>query len=494
MPRPATSFGRRRRWWLTWLLAGAALLGAWLAFPRQASRVLILSGPMEDRGQNLGVGMEALLRDHLEGVAGATVSHEDQLPSMEGLRRLAPDTWVLRFQGRRVGGDLLLITEWNTVARLLRAQPWTLDSPPAGPPAATLDHLVQRWPIGHRFPVGQWLVPRDQVRFWALLEAMAIQDDRAATAGLLATQRMAQAEPQCATAWTLLGDHLYRSLWVQPEAAGVGLNSRTYQAFQQAQQRVPGHPRATFLGALMLTDTGNQQLAIQTLRSALAMRPAVPDLYLGLAYAARTAGLLDGARKALERRRRLLGPSSHASAWLVETTYLYQGDLQAFDLNLREVRLVRRDATVWFYQGYLALLQKQRQEALDCFRSGSEAGMTPTPFRDLCRAYLAYLEGRPAEGLAQLRAMDELRGKLQIPDGEWTFKEAEAYALLGDTGHALDAASRAFSQGFSCAAWYEGSPFLARARTHPRWPTLLRNVRERQAVLAGIFPPSAFEP
>ena len=104
------------------------------------------------------------------------------------------------------------------------------------------------------------------------------------------------------------------------------------------------------------------------------------------------------------------------------------------------------------------------------------------------------LEGRPQDGLVELREMDEIRGKLHIPDGEWTFKEAEAYAVLGDADRGVDCATRAFVQGFSCAAWYENSPFLAKVRTHPRWPTLRRNIRERQAVLEGSFPPSAFEP
>ena len=75
-----------------------------------------------------------------------------------------------------------------------------------------------------------------------------------------------------------------------------------------------------------------------------------------------------------------------------------------------------------------------------------------------------------------------------------TFKQAEAYSLLGDADRAVDCATRAFVQGFSCARWYETSPFLEKMRTHPRWPTLRRNVRERQAVLEGSFPPSSFEP
>ena len=78
--------------------------------------------------------------------------------------------------------------------------------------------------------------------------------------------------------------------------------------------------------------------------------------------------------------------------------------------------------------------------------------------------------------------------------GEWTFKEAEAYALLGDPDRAMECATRAFVQGFSCATWYETSPFLASVRKHPRWPSLHRNVRERQAELEAEFPPTTFEP
>jgi hypothetical protein len=136
----------------------------------------------------------------------------------------------------------------------------------------------------------------------------------------------------------------------------------------------------------------------------------------------------------------------------------------------------------------------QRDQARAFMREGSAIAGGPVPFRDLCQAYLAFLEGRPRDGLAGLREVDRVRGQLRIPDGEWTFKEAEAYALLGDADHGVDAATRAFVQGFSCAHWYEASPFLASIRTHPKWPTLRRNVLERQALLAADFPPAAFTP
>jgi len=475
-------------------LLGLAAAATWVAFPHRIERVVILASPLESRGADLGPGMELLLKDHLEILAGATVLHADGLPPSGELKRLAPGTWVLRFQGRRTGDQLALTTEWNTVGRLLANEPWKLNTASAQEPQEALQRFTQNWPLPLHFLKGKDLLPRNASRFWSLLEILSVQDDQIATQYLDAARALAEAEPQCATAWTEFGDHLYRSLWVHPEAAGVGLNSLTHQAFQRAETLVPGHPRATFLGSMMLTDTGNQRIALQTLQDALKLRPGIPDLYLGLAYAGRTAGLLEGARRALEQREALFSPGLQPSPWLVETTYLYLGDLKAFRQSLMDMKTSRPDASLLFYQGYLDLLEKHPSKALKAFQEGSREPVTPIPFRELCRAYQAYLEGDPAKGLALLHQVDEVRGRLHIPDGEWTFKEAEAYALLGDADGAMDAATRAFVQGFSCAAWFEGSPFLARARTHPKWATLRRNVRERQAVLALSFPPATFTP
>ena len=306
-------------------------------------------------------------------------------------------------------------------------------------------------------------------------------------------QALAEAEPMCATAWATLGDHLYRSLWVDPAQAGIGLSSRTHKAFQRAVDLIPGYPRATFLWSLMLTDMGNQGIALRALDDAVHLRPRVPDLYLGLTYAGRTSGLLAGAHSAMSRRQALLFPLAPTSYWTVETTDLYLGDWAAFEQDLLQARAVREDAGILFYLGYLALLRGDRPAALAHMKAAG-ASTGSSPFQDLSRVYRALLEERIADGLAELRSIDDVRGKLRIPDGELTFKQAEAYSLLGDADRAVDCATRAFVQGFSCARWYETSPFLEKMRTHPRWPTLRRNVRERQAVLEGSFPPSSFEP
>jgi len=476
------------------LVLGLGSLGFALLRPPTAERVLILRSSLDSEGKDLGPGLETLLADHMEILSGATVTHAKDLPSTPELQQLPPGMRLLRFQGGRDKDLLALTLEWNTVARLLAAQPWVSDVAPAREPAKTMDHVVQHWPLITQVRRLNELLPRTPGNFWLLLEGLAIQDDLAASSHLPRSWHLVEEEPSCATAWAALGDHLYRSLWVNPEEAGVGLNSRTHHAFRKAVDLVPGYPRATFLWSLMLTDTGNQSPALRLLKEAIRMRPGSADLYLGVAYASRTSGLLEGARRALVRRNDLLGHLASPSAWFAETTYLYLGDQAAFGQELLRVRSLRKDASTHFYQGYFALLQGQREVALGFMTAGSDPAMDPTPFRDLCRVYRAYLEGRVSEGLQILHEVDEVRGKLRIPDGEWTFKEAEAYALLGDADHGIDCATRAFVQGFSCADWYEASPFLARVRTHPRWPTLRRNVRERQAELAGSFPPASFDP
>jgi hypothetical protein len=477
---------------LALLMVGLGTLGVILMRPPSSDRVLILASSLDSQGRDVGPGMETLMSDFLEVLTGATVTHASFLPSQADLKRLPPQMQVLRFQGGRDGNHLALTLEWNTVSRLLSNQPWTLDIAQPQDPRKTMEHVVQHWPLAIRHRQLDELIPKTPAHFWLLLEGLSIREDRAATEHLAASQQLADDEPGCAVAWTALGDHLYRSLWVNPEQAGIGLNSRTHHAFKKAMDLVPGYPRATFLWSMMLTDTGNQGMALKALMEATRLRPGTPDVYLGIAYAGRTSGLLEGARKALTRHGELLGPMTSPSTWFAETTYLYLGDLEAFGQELSRAGSLRQDASILFYQGYFALLQDRRQQALRFMTSGSDPGMTPTPFRDLCRVYRAYLEGRPKDGLAELREIDEIRGQLRIPDGEWTFKEAEAYSLLGDADRGVDCATRAFVQGFSCTAWYEASPFLARVREHPRWPTLRRNIRERQAMLEGSFPASAF--
>jgi hypothetical protein len=134
----------------------------------------------------------------------------------------------------------------------------------------------------------------------------------------------------------------------------------------------------------------------------------------------------------------------------------------------------------------------RRSQALAHFRAAEAVPEGWYGFEDLSAVYALHLEARGDEALARLRTLDQTRVGLSIPDGEITFKLAEAYAVLGETDAALDLAQRAYNQGFGCAAWYERSPLLAPVRSLPRYQALLQHLRERQAVLESRFAPSRF--
>src|SRR5206468_1334483 len=108
-------------------------------------------------------------------------------------------------------------------------------------------------------------------------------------------------------------------------------------------------------------------------------------------------------------------------------------------------------------------------------------------------SYLLALEGRTLESGEALEKLELERVQVRVPDGELTFKVAEAYGYLGQPRLALEVMGKAAVQGFGCTRWYERSPFLAGARQLPAWPRLLLTLQERQGLLETRFPPSRFE-
>ena len=112
----------RRRWfpWMALALAvsGAGMAGGlwWFLRPAPPVRVMMLAPVELGSGPALTQGLETLLSDHLEVLAGATVVHAPRIPAPEELQRLPPDLHILRFQARREGTSLALAWAWTTPA------------------------------------------------------------------------------------------------------------------------------------------------------------------------------------------------------------------------------------------------------------------------------------------------------------------------------------------------------------------------------------------
>ncbi len=405
----------------------------------------------------------------------------------EGLRSLMTD--ILEIEGPWVPVEsppgeapsrgthfVLLAARWQGSSLILDAR---LDGQPLprvqGAPLEALGRLCAE--LGIPAPGGS-LIPDDPEAFPELVELLsaplnARREDLERRADAL-SQRI----PDCASV------HLARARYITDHPLTLEDRQRCEQNLSMALEAYPGHPRATASIGYFLTNTGRQREALDLLFEALRRHPQSPHLLSCLAYAARTAGLLQVADRALDLQAAATGlPRLHTG--LADNTRLYLGDLDGFEKGLPRVD---NEALRAFYQGYARLLRGDRAGALAAFHRAKSPPRNWTLFTRLGSAYAAALEGRQAESIRALEDLEAERVKVSVPDGELTFKVAEAYGFLGQPKRALEVMAKAAVQGFGCTRWYERSPFLEEARKLPAWPRLRQTLQKRQSVLDARFP------
>jgi tetratricopeptide (TPR) repeat protein len=250
----------------------------------------------------------------------------------------------------------------------------------------------------------------------------------------------------------------------------------------------PGYPRGTFLLSLLKTDSGNHREALDLLLLARRRQPFNPTLLTGIAYAARGAGLLPMARRAMDLRDNLAFAALQPQA--VDLTCLYTGEIARFEASLQEQpgHLRSTSGVLPFYRGYLALVRGDRTLAHQEFRTAAELANGYPNIVRLSTIFDLILQGQKDQAWQQLREYDQERIGMREPDGEFTIRLAEAYALVGDRASAMDMAGRAFARGFGCTDWYERSPMLESLRGLPKWKALVQHLRERQSLMEDRFP------
>lgn len=483
------------------LLLGLGAGVAWLLANRGGRGPLqvVLVCPPGDRDPELGVplgrAIGALVQDHLEHCGHMAITSLTELPRDLAPFGANPRTLLVELRPRREGPRLALAYRflWGREAGGPEPLGWQVREVPALPPQESFRAFLASFPQPVEAPC-EVLVPTAAPLTWDLLQASALRlQNQQLEHALALAHEVTRQEPACASGWFLLGNLRYRWMLNKPEATRLE-QAEAEACLEKGLALAPDHPRGTFLLSLLKSDSGNQREALDMLLVARRRQPANPTLLTGIAYAARGAGLLPLARRAMDLRDRLAFARLQPQA--VDITCLYTGELDRFAASLQEQpgHLRSTAGVLPFYRGYLALVQGNRDLALREFRSvAGRADAYPSITR-LSQVFALILEGQRDEAWKALRAYDQERMGMREPDGEFTLRLAEAYALLGDRASAMDMVGRAFARGFGCTAWYERSPMLEPLRSLPKWQSLMQHLQERQALLEERFPVGLLEP
>ena len=462
--------------WLVLALAAAGGWFAWRMLGPPAVQVVWLdpdfSADWSGLGEEERTGVASVLQEILELDPRLTVLQEKPLkPPGQGYR-----TW--RFSAQKHGSSLRL--------RLRDERGIFADA--KGPPILAIQRAFSA--AGFATENLYRYLPEDPAAFWEL----------ARLSGPFTWEQLATRKLQ---ALALVDRHpgkaapLYRAAYISLRMLLVEASSQSGALelcdglFRRALQALPAYPRALYQYCRFRTDVG---AARESLELALDFRdrfPNHPSAYGALAYAARNTGLLAGAQAALTARESLVGGLA-ADPGLGENTYLYLGDLERFEWSLASPPGAPPSPVRLFYRAYAKLLRGDLAGALPLFRECQSHPGRVVQFEALAQVYEFALTRRRDEALVRLRRLRDTRSFLRVPDGEFGFKLAEAFAFLGSRSEAVEAASSAFAQGFGCTRWYRYAPFLQELQSLPRWQSLLQHLQEREDVLAERFPPKVF--
>ncbi|MBS1766542.1 MAG: hypothetical protein JST05_03945 [Acidobacteria bacterium] len=478
-----------RRWLLLLGVAfSLALWGAWSLRGPAIQRVVLSA--REDPADGLAPSERRAIVDwagwQLEA-GGCTVLAPGIAPAA-----LPEGTLMLELAPKRTANQLNLAWKHARAEEFARqgTNAWKAAESGLSEPSEALRALNRSLSLPEGPAPGERMLPRRTETFWRLLTAVAgNRDSSRLESGYDLALKATRDEPDCATAWMVLGDLHYRRMLVSPLADPMG-QAVAEQHFRRALTLAPENPQARFLLAQLKVDCGDHASALTELKRGLKTRPHALSLRQGLVYAARTAGLTALTRAALARLDGLVPAGLVAQP--AENAWLYLGDRARFESSLDTRPSHPRYTVAAFYRGYLALADGNRPVAAAWFQRCREGQAAYSQFSDLAGIYESIAYGRDPEAMANLHTLSEARVGLRVPDGEFTFKLAEAYALLDSGPQAQEMADKAFSQGFGCTAWYERSPFLGPIRGTPRWRALMVHLREREQLLEAAFPPSAF--
>ncbi len=471
---------RRLRVLLLVLLASVCL-STYLWFrlipPRPAILLMMEKGPQGGIDAEQQIGIMTLFQDALEQDPDCTVLTEIPTDTPAAFRRQMVRLAMARRGSNLVLDALITSPEGRTSTLHHEGSPFQVFSQVSQDLRFDPSHLNR-------------LVPREPEAFWELAKLSGPIQFEELPQRKARALKLAERLPECVTAQYRAAYLSLRMLIVEASNDPSSVH-QVQEHFDRTLALLPHYPRAVYQLVRFKTDIGAFPEALDLALAHKRHYPRHPLAHGALCYVTRNAGMLEAAQRAL-RNREILSGGSAADPGLGENTYLYAGYLDRFERTLMTTSQAPTSPLRLFYRGYTRLLREDRPGALAFFRQAQERPGSVTQFEQLSRVFELAMTEQPTQALDLLQTLWKQRVSLRVPDGEFTFKLAEAFAFLGQEEAAMDAAARAFSHGFWCTRWYRNSPLLASLQDNPRWQSLLNHIQTRQSALAAKYPLELF--
>jgi serine/threonine protein kinase len=269
-------------------------------------------------------------------------------------------------------------------------------------------------------------------------------------------RRCLEEDPGYAPAWVKLA-RCYRVLGKYGDNPSYNL-AQAEEAFRRAFALSPDLPAAHNLYTPHETESGRAKEAIVRLLKRIKVNRNDPELYAGLVYACRYAGLLEASLAAHDLARRI-DPNACTS---VSYTHFATGNFQL------AVEASTGDPDSCRFEEVMALdAMGRRQEALACLRRPEEKDLLPVA-RLAIKLLKAFLGSDRKQTVQHVREMN-----LANPDAESLFFGARFLAGVGETAEALETLMRAVRGGFYCVPAFLRDSYLEPVRAATRFAELL---------------------
>ena len=290
----------------------------------------------------------------------------------------------------------------------------------------------------------------------------------------LATQMLEQSvrlSPNYALAWAHLGRaHTAKAAF---DFGGEEYYRKAQSDYEKALSLNSDLIEVRIFMANLFTDTGRAEQAVPLLRAALATNPNQPEAHWELGYAYRFGGMLKESIAEGERARQLDPEVKlNSSAF---NSYFYNGQYENF---LASLPTKNPPAFIVFYRGFGHYYLKNWERATVDFEQAYKNN-PQSLYVQIGQALRWQIARQPAQGLEQLRAIEQQIEAQKVTDAEALYKVAQAYAELGDKAAALRLLQRSIEGGFFCYPYFANDPLLNNLRGEAEHTRLMELARRR---------------